>query len=94
MRETRERAFGSAAHSFKSSTSFGASVNDRLFSAMKESIMLSIFAVRSTRGMSLGAGGGSRSLAGLSCLGGGGGGLNRGKREGGAFFWENWAPRV
>ena len=56
--------------------------------------MLSIFAVRSTRGMSLGAGGESRSLAGLSCLGGDGGGLNRGKRAGGAFFWENWAPRV
>ena len=29
----------------------------------------------------MGAGGGSRSLAGLSCLGGGGGGLNRGKKS-------------
>ena len=48
--------------------------------------MLSIFAVRSTRGMSLGAGGGSKSLEGLSCLGGGGGGLNKEKRAGGAFF--------
>ena len=53
-----------------------------------------IFVVRSTRGMSLGAGCGSRSLAGLSCLGGGGGGLNRGKRAGAAFFWESWATRV
>ena len=52
----------------------------------KENIVLSIFAVQSTRGMSLGAGGGSRSLAGLSCLGGGRCGLNRGKRAGGAFF--------
>ena len=54
VRKALEGAFGSAAHFFKSSTSFGASVNDRLFFAMKESIMLSIFAVRSTRGMSLG----------------------------------------
>ena len=61
---------------------------------MKKSIMLSIFAVLSTRRMCLGAGNGLRSLAGLSCLGGGGGGLNRGKGAVGAFFWENWAPRV